>query len=127
MPEVEDAVFLGADEARAENDISVIGEDGTDEAGIFRGIIFQIGVLNDDNGRGGVGDAGAESRALAQVDRVMEGADARIGRGQSVEDSARAVAGTIVHTNQFRHAGLGENHGDDLTDRGGFVEHRHDD
>ncbi len=72
VPEIEDAMCLGSDETGAENDIGTVFENGPEHNGIFLGVVFEVGVLDNDDRRGGVADAGAESSALALVDIVAE-------------------------------------------------------
>ncbi len=67
VPVIEDAMGAGAEEAGAEDDIGAIDEDGLDEDGVLGGIVFEIGVLDDHEIGGGLGNAGAESGAFARL------------------------------------------------------------
>ena len=73
MPEVEDSVCLGADEAGAKNDICAIFQDWLQHNGVFRRVVFDIGILDDIDWSSGVGDAGAEGSTFALVGVVAEG------------------------------------------------------
>ena len=66
MPEIEDPVLL-ADEPRAEDDVGLILDDRLDELGILRRVVFEVGVLDDDDLAGGVAEPGAERGALSLV------------------------------------------------------------
>jgi len=72
VPEVDDAVGFAAGEAGAEDDVGAAVEDGFEEFGVFVGVVFEVGVLDDDGVAGGGGEAGAEGGAFALVDVVVD-------------------------------------------------------
>ena len=63
VPEVEHAVFL-ADEPRAEDDVGVSFDDGLKQLGVLFGLVFKVGVLDDDDIAGGMFEAGAQGAPL---------------------------------------------------------------
>src|SRR5262249_7143607 len=58
VPEKEDAVRLSAHEARAVHDVGHAFVNGLEQQVVFLGVVFEIGVLDDDVFAGGFGDAG---------------------------------------------------------------------
>src|SRR5262245_28263558 len=88
-----------ADETRAENDVGAIFEDRLDELGIFGRVVFQIGVLHDNNGAGGALEAGAEGSAFALVLGLIN--DRMSFRLEFRENVARAVGAAVVNENDL--------------------------
>jgi len=98
MPEIENANGAGATaEPRAIHYIRLAFEDGLDEPAVFGWVVLQIGILNDDNLRGGVREAGAKSCAFASVDLMAEELDAQIGFGNSMQDFSCSILRAIVY------------------------------
>ena len=85
-----------ADEARAVDDVGLALDDRLDELGILRGVVFEVGVLDDDDLAGGVAEPGPQGRSLALVlvvedDRqlgLVAGQLLRMSRVPSVEQSS---------------------------------------
>ena len=75
MPEVEDPVGL-ADEPRSVDDVGLALQDGRWSAGIVLRVVFEVGVLDDDDLAGGVAEAGANRGSLAGVSLVEDDRDA---------------------------------------------------
>ena len=72
----------GVDEAGAEDDIALVGEDGFDEPGDEGGAVLAIGVEMDDDlgvAEERVVHAGLEGCSLAEVAEVAEGVDVEAG------------------------------------------------
>ena len=66
MPE--EANAMGASQkTRTEDRIRLTGQQRLEQSRIIRGIVFKVGVLNDDIVADGLGDGGARGRALAPV------------------------------------------------------------
>lgn len=97
--------------------------DGLQQAWIFLGIVFQIGVLDQHDVARGGGETGAQRRALALVHLVEQHFQVRIRLSQLVQHFPRAVAGTVVHEQDFLfHADVDRPHEiDDLGNRRRFV------
>ncbi len=91
MPEIDDAVGIAAGETGAEDDVGFAVDDGFEEARVFVGVVFEIGVLNDNGVARGGGDPGAKGGAFALVDLVVN--DFGDERGDLV---AQDVAGAVV-------------------------------
>src|SRR6185437_329393 len=72
MPIIQHAMFLRADEPRAEYDVCLAFEHGADHAKVFRRIIFEVGVLNDDIRRSHAREPRPQSRAFALVHIVAK-------------------------------------------------------
>ena len=45
---------------------------------ILRRVVFQVGVLNDDDGRRGVSESGPQGRAFALIERMANQQNARL-------------------------------------------------
>ena len=54
-------------EAVAEDSVGVAFEDGLQQLGIVAGIVFEVGILDKNDFAGGLRQAGADARSLAQV------------------------------------------------------------
>ena len=100
MPEVDDAVGVSAGETGAEHDVGLAVDNGFEEARVLVGVVFEVGVLDDDSVAGGGGDAGAECGPFALVDVVVDDfGDERGDRG--AEDFAGAVGRAVIHDDDF--------------------------
>ena len=85
-----------ADEARAEDDVGAAVEDGLDEPRILGGVVFPVGILNDDDVAGAVLEAGAQGGALARVLRLLQDADVVEFAFEPGQDRRRAVGRAVV-------------------------------
>ena len=126
VPEIEDAVGRGAEEAGSVDDVGFAFEQRMEECGIVGGIVFEVGVLDDDEVSGGLLDAAAEGGALAHVLGLEQDADLGMGGLQFGEDFAGAVAGAVVDADEFDFERDGEDAGDDFPQRGLLVVDGHD-
>lgn len=117
VPEVEHAVHTGAEESRAEDNIRATREDRHEEFGVLIGVVFEIGVLDDDDVGIDVLESGAQGGSFALVDLVGENADAVVGLGEGLHGLPSAVFGTIIDHHQFRDFGAGEDFFDDDMER----------
>lgn len=126
VPKVEHPVFLRTDKTRAKNGISFSTEDRVQQNRIFRGIILQIGILNDDNIRCRLGDARAQCRAFSLVFIVVTNAQAGIGIFDTLEFLAGAIARRIVHHDQLSNLRLLKNSFNNSSYCGPLVEYGHD-
>ena len=125
MPEVKNAVGFRADEAGAEDDIGTILKDRSNHDGIFLGVVFEVGVLDDDDRCGGMGNPRSERGTFALIDFVAKspegggrrklGPETRNLRGEGVAVSERrvlsrkllknfpcSIGGGVVDDNEFR-------------------------
>jgi len=93
--------------------------------GIFAGIIFQIGILDDDDVAAHLGQAAADRCPLAAVGAVLKQADVAC-LGQFFQHRPGAVGGAVVYGDNL----FAERHGlhlfHDLPDGAGLVVDRHD-
>jgi hypothetical protein len=96
------------------------------QRGIVRGVIFEIGVLDEDKVSSGFLDAATEGGAFAHVVGLELDADLGMRGVQFREDFAGAVARTVVDADKFNVEGDGENAGDDFAERGLLVVDGHD-
>ena len=100
VPEVDDAVGVSARETGAEDDIGLAVDDGFEEARVFVGVVFEVGVLDDDSVAGGGSDAGAERGTFTLVDVVVD--DFGDERGDfGAEDFAGAVGRAVIDDDDF--------------------------
>ena len=120
VPEVEDAVRPDRQEPRAVDHVGHALDDRLDQAMVLGGIVFQVGVLDDDDVAGGLGEAGPHGRPFAAVPLVQDDANvfAAVDRRQHVP---RAVGAAVVDQDDL----LGDGHladaADDLDHRGLLV------
>ena len=77
VPEGQHARLLAGHVARAEDRVGVAVEQRPEQARIFRGIVFEVGVLDEGEIAGGLVDGGAHGRALAAVLLVAVEVDLR--------------------------------------------------
>ena len=114
VPEIDDAVGVSAGETGAEDDVGLAVDDGFEEARVFVGVVFEVGVLDDDSVAGGSGDAGSERGAFALIDVVVDYfGDERGDLG--AEDFAGAVGRAVIDDDDL-HRGYGS--GADAIDDG---------
>src|SRR5713101_127503 len=129
VPVVEHPV-LPAVEAVAEHHVSPVLQDRTQERRIVARIVFEVGVLDQDDLAARTGEAGTEGGPLATVFLVGDDPD-RPGmlRRESLELPGRSVRRAIVDHHQLalEIEGRSTHALDDLADRGGLVEDRNDD
>ena len=67
VPEVEHAVRLAADEARAEHDVGLALEDRLHQPRVLARVVFEVGVLDDDHVAGRRGESRAQRGAFALI------------------------------------------------------------
>ena len=86
---------LGAEEARAEDDVGLALEDRAQQQRVLARVVLEVGVLDDHDVAGGLAEAAGHRRALALVGGLEEDADAalavelaRMSRVPSVEPSS---------------------------------------
>jgi len=95
VPEIDDAVCIAAGEAGAKDDVGLAALDRREQLRVFVGVVFEIGVLHDDHVAGRQGKTGAQRRAFALVDIVVDNSvDQRGDLG--AEGVSGAVDGTVV-------------------------------
>ena len=112
--------------ARAEHRVRLAGQNWRKQAVIFRRVVFQIGILNDDDVCGRVGDARAQRRTFALIHFVAHQLDARLVLRERLELLPGVVGRTIIHDDELLNRSLGEHDPDDFGDGGGLVEYGHD-
>src|SRR6266481_5854782 len=144
MPEIVHAL-RAAEKAGAEDDIGATVEDGLEQLGIIAGVVFEIGILDEDDFAGGFGEAAAEGGAFALVLRLKEkaeiaqlygiiavmGGDECVAAGlpssKPFEDLTGAVGGAVVYDENFLANGGFDDAAEDFVDRGLFVVYGDDD
>ena len=72
-----------ADEPRAEDDVGLALDDRLDELGILRGVVLEVGVLDDDDLAGGMAEPGAERGPFALVLLVEDDRQVAVARRRS--------------------------------------------
>ena len=95
-------------EAVAEDGVGVTFEDGLQKLGIVAGIVFQVGVLDEDHFAGGLREAGADACALAHVllvQRELDGVRAVVAQLSLqvglLQEFAGAVGGEVIDDDEF--------------------------
>src|SRR5882762_4125908 len=97
MPEVEHTMRTAAEEARSEDDIGAALNQGLQELRVLGWVIFEIGVLDDDEIASRLLNAAAERSALAHVMRLEERPNLRMFQLQLLQDFAGTIAGAVIH------------------------------
>ena len=105
MTEVEHATAIGGRKPRAVDDVGVVLEEGPHETRVVARVVLEIGVLEDDQVAGRLGDAAAHRRALALIVRLLDQPDAAaallgtnprsISRVPSVEQSSTTMTSML--------------------------------
>ena len=123
MPEEQHAV-RAAREPRAIDHVRAVIEDRSQQVWIIRRIVFEVGILNENDVARGVFESRAEGRTLAAVDGMRNDFDpAHLLKFP--EDVAGAVGGGVVHENDFIFQAAGIRSADaakNLLDRVGLIE-----
>lgn len=127
MPEVEHAVHAGPKEARAKDDIGLAEEDGSKELWILVGVVFEVGILDDDDVGIDMLEAGAKGGTFSLIDLMGEDANAVVGLGKFLHGVPCAVFGAVVHHDELRDLGSGKDFLDDEVKRAFLVVNRDDD
>ena len=95
--------------------------------GILRGVVLEVGVLDDDDLAGGVPEPGAQRGALALVDLVEDDRQVGVARSHLAEDLAGAVGRAVVDDDDLLADRDGADPAEDLVDRLLLVVDRDDD
>jgi hypothetical protein len=121
VPEVEHAVHAGTEEARAKDDIGLAEKDGREELRVLVGVVFEVGILDDDDVGMDMLEAGAKGGTFALVDLMGEDADAVVGLGELLHGVPCTVFGAIVDHHELRDLGSGKDFLDDEVKRAFLV------
>ncbi len=89
-----------ADEARAEDHAGLVVYDGADDAGVFSGVVFEVGVLDDDHRCGDLPRRCAQRGALALVAHVAVDAHARL--REHPRGHGRDGGRLVIHRHEHR-------------------------
>ena len=131
VPEGQHARLIAGEVARAEDRVGVPIQQWTQQAGIFTGVVFQVGVLDQRKIARGLLNSGADRGAFPAIVRVLVELNLRKRGGQALQDGESAVGGTIVHDDQFPLHIFGQGSGEDERDatlhNGTLVVDRHQD
>jgi len=132
------------EKAGTEDDVGAAVEDGLEQLGIVAGVVFEIGVLDEDDFAGGFGEAAAQGSTLALVLRLKEktkiaefnrivaivgggrGFAAGLASGEPFEDLPGAVGGAVIDDKDFLADGGFDDATKDFVDRGLFIVDRDD-
>ena len=127
MPEKMHAPMPG-DEPRAVDDVGLAGEERLQQHVVLRRVVFQVGVLDDQELACRLLNAPAYRRPLALVVRLLEQPDhVRVTGSQRRQDLGRAVGRAVIdHDNLLRHVD-GDDTSDELTNGVALVVDRNDD
>jgi hypothetical protein len=115
--------------AQAADDV-VVAQFG-EKAGKIGGVVLEVAVEREDDGRAGIAEAGPQGGALAGVAAVAEAAHAGVGPAGGEDFFPGAIGAGVVHKDELKGAGLSGEGGKDLlrhrVDVVNLVEHRDDD
>src|SRR6185312_15886270 len=112
MPKEKDAVWVAAGKTRAIDDISMTLDDGIQQPAIFGGVVFEVGVLDDDVIARGQLESAPDGYPFTLVILVMEIGDRGIGVVFDVffYDEIGVVAGKIIDDDDLFLDGIGQFH-----------------
>lgn len=99
-------------------------QDRLDQAGIVPRVVFEVGILGDDDVAGHVRQGGADGRALAEVARMAQQPAAA---GVSLQRMPRAVGGAVIHDDDLFVDVDGKHPVEQKPDRVLLIEDRDDD
>jgi len=97
VPIVNYPVRFATHEARAKDHVGLIVENGLDEERIFVGIVFQVGILNDDNVASGKLETFFEGTAFALIFGLEK--DNKAGLGLILFNDVPTGVGTVIIDN----------------------------
>ena len=127
VPKIQNAMrAAAAKKARAEHHVRLTRQNWRKQTVIFRRVVFQICILNDDDVCGRVGDARAQGRTFALIHLVADQLDARLVLRERLKLFPGVVSRTIVYDDELLNRSLGEHNPDNFGDGGGLVEDGHD-
>src|ERR1700742_3311154 len=107
-----------SEKPRTENHIRFAGQNWAEQQMIFSRIVFKIRILNDDNTRCGLRNAGAQSSALTLVDVVTKKLHARLILSHPLQNLPGSIARAIVDDNELLYRPLSQNQLCNLSHRG---------
>jgi hypothetical protein len=144
MPEIVDAL-RSAEKARAKDDVGATVNEGFEEFAVIARIVFEVGVLNENNIASDLREAAAQSSSftlvvglekdaeIAEVNGIgaIECGSLSFARGLELrelfEDLAGAVSGAVVDEDDFLPEGSFRDAAEDFVDGGFFVVNGNDD
>jgi hypothetical protein len=101
MPEIVNALGA-AEKARAENHVSATIEERFEKFAVVAGIVFEVGVLNENNVAGDFGETAAECGAFALILRLKKDAEiAQLDGIGAIDGGGEGFAGAL-QLNVFR-------------------------
>ena len=114
--------------AAAARDVGPVGERG-DEPRDVLGLVLEVAVHRHDDLAAGAREAGVHRRVLAEVALEADGADARVGGVQPLDDRPGAVARAVVDEDELEAAPVERRHDPavELLERARLVVERDDD
>src|SRR3954462_12748923 len=121
MAEVQDAVGSGTQESRAVDYVGLPVFKRLEQAAIVAGVVFKIGVLDDDVIAGRFLNASAQGGSFSHVAGLQEDAHVRVLLLEVGENLARSVAGTVIDAKQLEFKAHGQNALDHATQGRLFV------
>ena len=119
-------MLFGSHKARPEDNIRPAFQDGSDQSWIFLRIVFQVGILNDQDGSGGLRDATAQSGAFSAIHIVSQGLHARMARRAVFQNGGRTIVRADLTAHKLSDGRLLKHQLDDLTQSVLLVIDRHD-
>jgi len=101
VPEIEDSVRAGTEEAGPVDDVGFAFDERAEQKGIVGRIVFEVGILDEDEVSCGFLYATAESGSFALVVGLEKDADLRVRGLEGGENVAGTVGGTVVDADEF--------------------------
>jgi len=101
VPKIQHAVLLRPNKARSKNRIGLAAQNGMQQDRILCGIIFQVGILDNNHIRCRLRDSRSQRRALALVFLVMKDTQPGIRIFDTLQFLPSAIRRRIVHHNQL--------------------------
>ena len=117
---------FGAEEAGAEDDVGAAIEDGPQKLGVFGGIVFEVGVLDDDDSAWA---SAMPVRSAAPLPWLTWCWNRRMRRGfrDFLQSAPSIIGGTVVDDDELEDLGLVEHALDNARDGGTLVVDGHND
>src|SRR5208337_1278023 len=101
MPVVEDAMRSTAEKTGTIDDVRLAGFQRAEQPGIVLGVVFEVGILDDDVVASRLLNSAAERSSLAQIAGLKEEANLRPALFEVEQNLAGTVAGAIIDAKEF--------------------------
>jgi hypothetical protein len=116
----------GAEKTGAIDDVGFILQQRCEKQWVFVRVIFEVGILDDDEIAGRFRNAAAQGRSLTHVFWLEKDTNLGMALAEFDEELARTILRAVIRADQFKVEGHGQYPVDHLAQCGTFVVHGHD-